>query len=773
MPRITLSYPDEYGLGMSCFSLAVVRDLLVRTGKFDVRRAFAPAPDLDSIITDKKLYWVDIEAGEPVSESRVIGFTVSSELLFSNILHLLDLAGLKWKREQRHENDPLIIAGGGGITNPVPLSGFIDLFFLGEVEEQIEELFQILTGTGTKKRRLETAAKLPGVYVPAFGPSLITVQRFSGFHTGNAPVIPIVPIAAISHDRAVVEIARGCSRGCRFCQASQLARPVRERSPDKIQDILEQCLAHTGWESAGLLTLSFSDYSRLEELLYNIDSFEKKHSIRISRPSLRPDSFLRFSKETRFHGRLTMAPEAGSEELRERINKPLSDAAILEAVERAFSMGATGLKLYFMVGLPYETDADLEAIGLLAGKIAMIARKAGRNPGKAISISLSSFIPKPHTPLQWSAQLPPGELCRRIELVRKLCHNVHVSWNDPRLSVIEAVLGHGDEVTGDILEKAVTRGARFDAWTDRLQWDIWNELFEEYPYQLKGLQTEKDPHESLPWDFITTGVSRKYLVDEYRNYRLGKTTSDCRLNGCTHCGACDGTKKDIRKTDKIFKSGMQEMREPEENFSTLRVKYCKTELGRFTSHLDMVRFWMRAIRRASIPVLYSRGHIPRPKIHFGPALPLGFESEAEYFDILLSVPPDPQLPKKLEQVVSGKFFKIIDARFVPLETTSPDRRACAAAYSIKGLTGTEADKIMKKLSDTDGVIAVEKQKKDNIHMTIHLGRRDLRPDRIIERILDHPGYFSNNCCFIRRVELFFSDHGNRLLPLLEEGDVLS
>ncbi|MEN8209881.1 MAG: radical SAM protein, partial [Candidatus Fermentibacteria bacterium] len=440
-PKVTLVYPDIYELGMSNFGLVILRHILLSSGQFDVRRAFCPAPDMDEIIGRENLDWVDLERYDPVRLSRVVGFGISSEALYTNVLHLITRMGFPLRSADRDDDAPVIIFGGGGLGNPLPLAPFADVCFLGEIEEKGVALFSILAGTGSRSDRLEAAAEIPGVYVPALGKKPVEMQRIESLRMEYAPVAQLVPNSRVSQDRAVIEIARGCSRGCRFCQASQLYRPVRERPPDEAVDLLDSVLTSTGWEKAGLLTLSFSDYSNLSTLQCGMDTLSERHHVSIGRPSMRPDTISRLEGSGRITGRITIAPEAGTESLRQKINKPISDEVILKAVDTLFSLGAKGIKLYFMVGLPEETDEDVRGIGELVLKIAGITRKHGRNPRKSITAALSPFVPKAHTPLQWSPQMDEDELWRRIQIVRKICgKKVSLSWNSPRMAVLEGLL---------------------------------------------------------------------------------------------------------------------------------------------------------------------------------------------------------------------------------------------------------------------------------------------------------------------------------------------
>ncbi|MBN1433525.1 DUF2344 domain-containing protein [Candidatus Fermentibacterales bacterium] len=775
-PRVTLLYPDLYELGMSNAGMTIVRHLLLRSGRFDVRRAFVPAPDMSVLLESSGTPLADLEGGDRIATSRAIGFSVSSELLFTNVLHMLRLSGIPVRSADRTEEHPLVIAGGGAVSNPLALEPFVDLFFLGEAEQHAEELFGIAAGSGSRRSRLESAASsVPGVYAPLLGRRPVELQRVPALLRADAPVRPPVPTCAVSHDRAVVEIARGCSRGCRFCISSFTGRPVRERSIDDIASILEEAISSTGWEEAGLLSLSFSDYSDLAGLMARVAEFEARTHTAVSRPSLRPDSLLRLDPSSPVRGRLTLAPETGSELLGRRLNKNLGNDIVVAAAERAFCMGATGIKLYFMIGLPMETEDDLAATARLVREVASLKGGSGRRKAgskRAVTVSVSPFSPKPHTPLERAPQMPLEELERRLGILRDACGRfARVVWNDPRQAVIEAVLGLGDERASTLLEEASSRGARLDGWSDHLRWEVWEELLREQPGLIEWVRSERDAE--LPWEFISTGVSRDFLRSEYRAYLDAETTPDCREAGrCSGCGACPGLVTRVLSptgglAGQPSGAGSDAAADIDGQVAQrLRVRYGKSGRARFSSHLDMVRLWTRTLRRAGLPVAYSHGHVPRPRLRFGPPLPLGMASEGEYVDVdLVGIAPADCADRLSDGLPEG--YSVRGVALLERKAAAPDRVACAARYQIEGLPPDEAWRLSEALASEEAVLETVLRGPGVLEILTVLGSRSNRPDLLIDR-LSLPGSSTPRPLIIRKD--IYARRGDDLVPLLQEGN---
>ena len=677
---------------------------------------------------------VDLEAGDPVAESRVVGFGLASELLYTNLLSLIDLMGLPLRSCERGDGAPLILAGGGGISNPAPLLPFVDAFFLGEAEAGAVEVFRVLSGDGSGSERLRRISSMPGVLVPGMTPGPVRPVRVASLEDCPAPVAQIVPTGSIVHDRAVVEIARGCTRGCRFCQAGQLSRPVRERTVKTAMSLLEASLDSTGYEEGGFVTLSYSDYSDIENLSRCVARMEEARGVRVSQPSLRPDTLTRMTGGRRLKGKVTIAPEAGSRELRNRIGKPFTDEEILDAVMAAKAMGASGVKMYFMVGLPWETDDDLMAISSLAERAASCGGKRWE-----VAAALSPFVPKPHTPFQWAAQLPPDEIRRRMRLVRSRCRRARVSWNDPDAARVEAAIALGGTDFSHTLENAFRLGAVFDAWTDLFRGDIWFSLIPKTP------PSPPSPDAPLPWSLVDTGVSEIWLRDEYRRAEAGIVTPDCREAGCSGCGACPGKVPPL--PEGIPDESAPGALKADPVLVRLRIRYSRQGLARFTSHLDSVRMWGRVVRRAGIPVCLGAGFVRRPGIKFGYPLPLGMSSRAEYLDLMLRRHLEPKEAMKMMNSVLPEGFTVIGAGLVPVSSPSPDTGGFVEYF----MTGVET----AILEGTPGIVKT-------VGETVIVDPRHgaSRPDRLLEAAGVAYG-------LIERTEVYTQGADGEAVPLLK------
>lgn len=546
-----------------------------------MERVFTPWTDMEAQLREHKLPIFSIENRRPLTDFDIVGFTLQYEMSFTNILNMLDLAGIPLTSEQRGKDFPLIIAGGPCAFNPEPLAPFIDVFAIGEGEELINQLLDVVKagkaeGCG-KEQLLLKLSQLPGIYIPAFYeveytpegsfagikpnregvPSAILKQVIKDFDKVDFPTKPIVPYTEVVHDRIMLEVLRGCTRGCRFCQAGMLYRPVREKSPATLVQQAKELMDNTGYNDISLTSLSTSDYSCVEPVIDTLLEEFASQGVGISLPSLRIDSFsvglAEKVQKVRKTG-LTLAPEAGTQRLRDVINKGVTEENVMEAVGAAFKQGWTTIKLYFMIGLPTETLEDVAGIATLANKVVALANQMGvgrRGKQLKVTVSVSSFVPKPGTPFQWEPQDSLETLREKQEHLKQLIRNRKINYNyhDAKLSVIEGVFARGDRRIASVLEKAWQLGCKFDGWSDYFRYDLWLQAFKEVGIDPTAYaQRRFSPEEVLPWEHIQSGVSKQHLLREHEKALEGVVTPDCRWEKCSGCQVCDqlGTALDLK-----------------------------------------------------------------------------------------------------------------------------------------------------------------------------------------------------------------------------------
>jgi radical SAM family uncharacterized protein len=557
--RVALAYPDTYEIGMSNMAVPILYDLLNRRPDVLAERVYAPWVDMEALMRERGIPLFSLENRRPLREFDIIGFSLGYELTYTNALNMLDLAGIPVLAAERDGSFPLVIAGGSCCLNPEPMSDFLDLCVLGDGEEVIQELVDAYVEHrgADKATLLQRLARVEGVYVPSlyraeYHPDGL-FKSLTPLVSGAPPVVrrrlvnrlpppptrPAVPFIEVVHDRGAIEVQRGCSRGCRFCQAGMIYRPLRERPHEEVLAAAGELITNCGYDEVSLVSLNTTDYPGVEELVARLG---RQHpNLAVSLPSLRLDNFsvrLVASLPTRSRTGLTFAPEAGSERLRRAINKPLTDENLLETAATAFERGWSGLKLYFMVGLPTETIEDVEGIVTLVEKVRAEGKKAaGRKP--MIRVSVSTFVPKPHTPFQWSAQVDRASLeARQAVLQQGLRHKgTRLSWHEPEVSLLEAALSRGDRRLGKVVLKAWQAGCRFDSWSEHYRHDKWLAAF-----AAEGLDPafyagrERPTDEALPWGHIDAGVTVDFLKRELERTRAGRETPDCRRGPCNLCG---------------------------------------------------------------------------------------------------------------------------------------------------------------------------------------------------------------------------------------------
>ncbi|HHU17416.1 MAG: TIGR03960 family B12-binding radical SAM protein [Anaerovoracaceae bacterium] len=565
--RFGFAFPDTYEIGMSYLGLQIIYHILNSMESVYCERIFAPAEDMENLMKKESLPLFTLETKSPVKDLDILGFTLQYELSFTNVLNMLNLGGIPYRSAERDSSFPFIAAGGPCAFNPEPLADIIDFFMIGDGEDVLPQVCkthaQWKESAKDKDEFLKSLTKIDGIYVPKFynpsyyedgrlkeikknfeqAPDRIKKQIVENLNQAEFPEKTIVPLIEPIHDRAVVEIFRGCTRGCRFCQAGMIYRPVRERSKEKIKQIAEKQLKETGHEELSILSLSTSDHSEIESLVKELMSVCKDNNVSLSLPSLRLDSFsFEVLQEIQSYKKtgLTFAPEAGTQRLRDVINKTITDDDIYSGIEKAIELGWTNIKLYFMIGLPTETFEDLDGIVEIAKNITDTNyRITGKRGRFNVTVSVSNFVPKAHTPFQWHPQDTPDTfLEKQLYLKNKLkkIKGVSYSYHETEPSYLEAIFARGDRRLGEVLIKAVTLGCKFDSWREHFKYDLWMQAFQEMGINPNFyVHRERSYDELLPWDIIDSGVTKEFLISENNKAIKGVQSPDCRLY-CIGCG---------------------------------------------------------------------------------------------------------------------------------------------------------------------------------------------------------------------------------------------
>lgn len=572
--RFAMCFPDVYEIGMSHLGIQIIYDMLNSFEDVWCERVYSPWVDLDRIMREQDIPLFALESQDPIKHFDFLGITIQYEMCYTNILQVLDLSGIPLLAKERSEDDPIVIGGGPCTYNPEPICDFFDLFYIGEAETRYRELLDLYKSCKaqgrTRREFLEQAARIPGMYVPSLYevtyyedgtirerkallpdiPEMICKELVTDVSDTYYPEKPVVPFIKVTQDRVVLEIQRGCIRGCRFCQAGQLYRPVRERSLAYLKDKALKLLANTGHDEISLSSLSSSDYSKLPELLDFLIEECAERKVNISLPSLRIDAFsldVMNKVQDVKKSSLTFAPEAGSQRLRNVINKGLTEEVILHGAHLAFEGGWTRVKLYFMLGLPFETEADIRGIAELCNKIAAefyeTVPKEKRTGRVQIVASTSFFIPKPFTPFQWAPQCTKEQFLEKAYQTRTAIteqlnqKSIKYNWHEADVSVLESVLARGDRKLNRAILKAYERGCIYDAWSEYYQHDVWLSVFEECGINPDFYTTRPRPDDEIfPWDFLDCGVSKEFLLREWHNAQAETVTPNCKMQ-CNACGA--------------------------------------------------------------------------------------------------------------------------------------------------------------------------------------------------------------------------------------------
>jgi radical SAM family uncharacterized protein/radical SAM-linked protein len=735
---VALVFPDTYEIGMSHLGTRILYHLLNNEPDIAAERFYCPRPDMEAELRDRDEPLRSLENGLPLDRFHIIGFSLLYELGFTNILTILDLGGVPFFADQRSTAAPLIVGGGPACSNPEPVADFFDLFVIGDGEETFPEVIgremelrENKASMRDKREYLAGFRDIRGVYIP----SLYSVSGTGRFRTvapstDISPPAPasvrrrwlddldayplpennLVPLTSIVHDRLTTEISRGCMQGCRFCQAAVFYRPQRERSVDQLVDWIARNISDTGCDEVSLASLSTGDFGGIEELTEILMERLGSRRVSLSFPSLRVSELSARLAEAVARIRktgFTVAPEAGTQRLRNIISKGLSEEEIIEGVLTAYRCGWDLVKLYFMIGLPFEEDSDVEGIAALVMKL-LAAIKAEDRSGDGhrkkfqINVSISPFVPKPHTPFQWAAMNPKNELLRKVRLVRQALRGqpCKINWHDPEISQLECLFSRGDRRLAALIVDAWRNGARLDGWSEHFQPTIWHASLDRMALD-EGLFHHGIPLETpLPWDHLDMGVSPDYLQGEWHAAAAGIARPACGVpagestgaagvcHGCgIQCSLAELARRRRQNTEQLSRLTRQlspdVAGDAEEDYLPVRIKFTKNGPAAWLSHLDLIQCIQRIMLRADLPLRYTQGFHPRPVMGFSPALGVGIASQGEYIDIWLhhACLESSEWLDRLNRV-SVKGIRFLEMAILPADAVSIERWAERADYRV-------------------------------------------------------------------------------------------
>ncbi|ADR18280.1 TIGR03960 family B12-binding radical SAM protein [Calditerrivibrio nitroreducens] len=629
MVKVCLAFPDTYEIGMSHLGMKILYESLNSSDKIVAERFFVPWMDAITIMGED--LFVSLESKIPLNRFDILGFSLQYELSYSNIILTLKYSKIPFWSSERSENDPIIVAGGPCVFNPAPLNRIVDAFFVGEMDDEFRKVLEGVLKFKRRKDRLEYLNSFPFVYVPIIDYNKIVKRNiFTEFSHKTNLKSQIVPLMPVVQDRVSIEISRGCTRGCRFCQAGVIYRPSREQNVEKIISDGLSLLNKTGYNEISLMSLSASDYTRISDLLLSLSELVKNDKISLSLPSLRVDKIDDFIFESLSKVRksgFTIAPEAGSQRMRDIINKNISEDEIFTAVERAQKNGWSSAKLYFMVGLPFETDDDVAEIAELVKRLKLNFR--GKN-SIDITASVSNFVPKPFTPFQWYPQNRREDFLRKHNMLKDLFKRYKINFKIHNIdqSVMEGVFSRGDNRLNDLIIKAVESGCCFDGWSEYFDMSKWRETFDDFGYSVEEFACKEYKYDDiLPWDNIDPLVSKEFLWEEYQKSSSGILIPDCKTERCTGCGVCDFDKIQNIKADRFDIEINTEIDNSKEiNYSVI---FTKKGFSSILSALELSRVFSHTFNIIGYRLSYSKGFNPQPRINYVYPLPVGVEGENE------------------------------------------------------------------------------------------------------------------------------------------------
>ncbi len=736
--RFAFCFPDVYEIGMSHLGLQILYYFLNRRKDTYCERCFAPWLDMEKVLRENNMPLSSLETGTSLTAFDIVGFTLQYELSYTNIINMLELAGIPILSADRTDEHPIICAGGPCAYNPEPLADIIDFFYIGEGEVSYDEILDIYKENkkngGTRDMFLRKILSVKGVYVPKFYEVTYENDKISSFEPTISeapktikkvmvediaqvfyPEELLVPLTETVHDRVSLEVFRGCVRGCRFCQAGYIYRPYREKPAERLLELAGKLLETSGHEEISLVSLSTGDYSEFKELTENILDTFKDQRVNISLPSLRIDAFslelMGRVQEVR-KSSLTFAPEAGTQRLRDVINKGITEQEILSGCKLAFEGGWNRVKLYFLMGLPTETDEDLLGIVKLSEDIVKQYYTTKSKRPLSVVVSVSCLVPKPFTPFQWEAQNTVEEYSAKQSLIKRNFTKKQIKfiYSHPNMSILECVISRGDRRVTRALIKAWEKGARFDGWTEHFSFELWQEAFKECGLEFDVYTSGKALDEILPWDHIDIGVGKEFLKAELQRAKNVEITGNCREK----CSACGLEELKLCRKDKQPKTGTMPVIIPKEqkekSLQLIKLKFNKLGKMRYIGHLDLQTLFQRAIKRAGLPIEYSQGFNPHQIISFALPLAVGMGSECEYVNIQLNEETDLKHIVESLNSVLPEGLTITEANLLPSNKKAPSVTAATYKIQLPSVSAEELKSVTAEILSQEEILVERKTK---------------------------------------------------------------